>query len=128
VDRQCSTDMKRAVCLVVVISVLLSLVSCTTVESFYGVWYREVDGIRDVFQFAENEEGKATVVWKKYNIEKDAVEYTSTGYYRVSGKQIIFDYGDVTEQLTLDYEINGNMLSLSSDSVSIRLIKYELDD
>jgi len=120
--------MKRAVCLVVVISVLLSLVSCTTVESFYGVWYREVDGIRDVFQFAENEEGKATVVWKKYNIEKDAVEYTSTGYYRVSGKQIIFDYGDVTEQLTLDYEINGNMLSLSSDSVSIRLIKYELDD
>ncbi len=119
--------MKKALALFLSLSLLLCLCSCAKAADFYGVWYREVDGKRDVLQFAANAEDKPVLVWAVYNIKEDNVESTNTGYYRVSGDKLVVDFGNDGELFEMDYQLDGDSLILTNGSVSLYLQKYELE-
>lgn len=119
--------MKRIISLVLLLSQIFILCSCTKASDFYGVWYREVGGQRDVLQFAANAEDKPVLVWAVYNIKEDKVESTNTGYYRISGDKLVVDFGNDGELFEMDYQLDGDSLILTNGSVSLHLQKYELE-
>ncbi|MBR6676436.1 MAG: hypothetical protein IKL24_03790 [Clostridia bacterium] len=119
--------MKRAVSLILVLSLLFVFCSCSKASDLYGVWYRDVDGVRDALQFAANAENKPVLVWVVKNLKEDTVESRNTGYYSVSGNRISVDFGNDGEFFEMEYVLDGDNLMLTNGTVTLHLQKYKLD-
>lgn len=67
-------------------------------------------------------------IWAIYDIENDSVTSISKGYFHISGNTITLDYLTSDVDITLTYVLDGDKLTLSSDTASIVLSKFELDE
>ena len=120
-------DFKRIVAAVVALLFCIPLISCTSPSDIYGAWYVDEDGVRNAIQFSENAEGKDVFIWAVYNIEEDIVESNNKGYYKISGDQIIFEYGDDTENFQLEFVLEGDKLTIFNETARLTLTKYVLE-
>ena len=122
--------MKRILSLVLSLVLLTSgLCACKASHSeLYGAWYRDVNGQRDAIQLSVNDDGKEVFIWAIYDIENDSVTSVSKGYFHISGNTITLDYLTSDVDLTLTYILEGDKLTLSSDTASIVLTKFVLDE
>ena len=82
---------------------------------------------RNAIQFSENSEGKDVFIWAVYDIENETVESNSKGYYTVSGDSIIFEYSDGTQNFELKYKLDGDELTIYSDTATMVLERFVLD-
>ncbi len=80
-----------------------------------------------MIQFSENAEGKNVAVWVVYDIKNDSIESNNTGYYKISFDKIIFEYGDDTERLELQFKLEGDKLTLYNESATMILEKFVLE-
>ena len=120
--------MKKIVSLILLFVFALNLASCTAPKDFYGVWYNDASGVRNAIQFSENKEGKDVFVWAVYNIDDDTIESSTTGYYRISGDTVIFDPGDDTSILELQFTLDGDTLVLYNETARMTFEKFVLED
>lgn len=116
--------MKRLIALC--FTVIFLFTSCSDEKKVYGVWYNEANGIRNVIQFSESADGESAFIWAVYDIDKDETTSISKGYFKADNKQIVFTFIDNDSELILDYSINDNVLTLSSETSNMILEKYEL--
>lgn len=121
--------MKRFLSIIVSLIIVVSaLSSCKQAHSeLYGAWYFDENGQRDAIQFSVNDSGKDSFIWAKYDIVNDSVTSISKGYFNVSGDNITLDYVTSDIDLTLKYTIDGDKLTLSSETGFITLTKKVLD-
>lgn len=119
--------MKRAVSLSLILFILISLSACTSPKDLHGAWYSDSQGVRNAIQFSENIEGKNGFIWAVYNIEEDSIESNNTGFYYISGDKIIFDSGTDSEPVELTFKLDGDTLTLSSDTATLTLKRYVLE-
>lgn len=110
--------------LVVCLALVVFLSSCTVEKDLYGVWFLENQGMRDVFQFSESADGKNAFIWAIYDIQNDEIVSMSKGYFNIDGKTIKLTYLD-GNTLVLSYRLDGDQLTLKSDTASMVLSKYE---
>ena len=114
--------MKRI--LIVCLSVILLMSSCAVEKDLYGVWFIENQGQRDVFQFSESADGKDAFIWAVYDVANDEIVSISKGYFNVDGKTMRLTYLD-GNTLVLSFDLDGEQLTLKSDTASMVLTKYE---
>ena len=110
--------------LVFCLSLMLLLTSCTAEEDLYGVWFVENQGQRDVFQFSESADGKDAFIWAIYDTVNDEIISMSKGYFDIDGKTLNFTYLD-GNTLVLSFDLEGEQLTLKSDTASMVLTRYE---
>lgn len=109
--------------------VLCLFSSCKQSHSeLYGAWYFDENGQRDAIQFSVNDDGKNVFIWAKYDIVNDSVTSISKGYFHISENNITLDYVTSDIDLTLQYSIVEDELTLSSETGSLTLTKKVLDD
>lgn len=120
--------MKRSVSLLLSLVFFVLLCSCTSPKDLHGAWYSDSQGVRNAIQFSENIEGKNGFIWAVYNIEEDSIESNNTGFYYISGDKIIFDSGTDSEPMELTFELNGDTLTLSSDTATLTLTRYLIEE
>ena len=119
--------MKKLIAFFTTALIFLSLVSCSASSKLYGVWYVDSMDTRNAIQFSENSEGKDVFIWAVYDIENETVESNSKGYYTVSGDSIIFEYSDGTQNFELKYKLDGDELTIYSDTATMVLERFVLD-
>ncbi len=115
--------MKRLVIICVALTILLT--ACTSEKDFFGVWYVDENGTRNVIQFSESADGENAFIWAVYDIENDEILSMAKGYFKTDNKQIVLTYIEDNTQLTLTYKLEKERLTLSSDTASLVLNKYE---
>ena len=118
---------KRAVCALFSLLFIIGLCSCASAESLYGTWYTDADGKRNAIQFYEGKDGKPIFLWVIYDLENKETDSQSAGYYKLSGQKLTFEFSNSEDKLTVSYAIDGDVLTLSSQSVKLELVKYTLD-
>ena len=107
------------------IAVALVLTSCVSEKDFFGVWYVDNGNERNVIQFSESADGKNAFYWVVKDIANDETVSISKGYFKTDNRQIVLTYLDGYTELTLSFKLDGEKLTLSSDSASMVLTKYE---
>ena len=107
---------------------LFVMTSCSSEKDLYGTWYNDFNGTRNAVQFYKNKDGKNEFIWAVYDIENDEITSNTAGYYYVSGDSIKLKSSDGSDSFDLTYTLDGNTLSVSSDTVSLKLTKYVSDD
>ena len=107
---------------------LFVMTACSSEKDLYGTWYNDFNGTRNAVQFYKNKDGKNEFIWAVYDIENDEITSNTAGYYYVSGDSIKLKSSDGSDGFDLTYSLDGNTLSVSSDTVSLKLTKYVSDD
>ena len=107
---------------------LFVMTACSSEKDLYGTWYNDFNGTRNAVQFYKNKDGKNEFIWAVYDIENDEITSNTAGYYYVSGDSIKLKSSDGSDSFDLTYTLDGNTLSVSSDTVSLKLTKYASDD
>ena len=107
---------------------LFVMAACSSEKDLYGTWYNDFNGTRNAVQFYKNKDGKNEFIWAVYDIENDEITSNTAGYYYVSGDSIKLKSSDGSDNFDLTYTLEGNTLSVSSDTVSLKLTKYVSDD
>ena len=120
--------MKKILLLIITVALCVLLLSCTAPSELYGAWYVDYLGTRNAIQFSENADGDDVFIWAVYNIEEDSIESNSSGYYYIDGDTITFEYSQDADPLILSFELEGNSLTLSSDTATLKLEKFELEE
>ncbi len=115
--------MKRLLLICVALALLLT--ACTSEKDFFGVWYVDEGGTRNVIQFSESNDGENAFIWAVYDIENDEIVSIAKGYFKADNKQIVLTYIEDNTQLELTYKLDGEQLTLSSETASMVLSKYE---
>ena len=107
---------------------LFVMTACSSEKDLYGTWYNDFNGTRNAVQFYKNKDGKNEFIWAVYDIENDEITSNTAGYYYVNGDSIELKSSDGSDSFDLTYTLDGNTLSVSSDTVSLKLTKYVSDD
>ena len=107
---------------------LFVMTACSSEKDLYGTWYNDFNGTRNAVQFYKNKDGRNEFIWAVYDIENDEITSNTAGYYYVSGDSIKLKSSDGSDGFDLTYTLDGNTLSVSSDTVSLKLTKYVSDD
>ena len=107
---------------------LFVMTACSSEKDLYGTWYNDFNGTRNAVQFYKNKDGKNEFIWAVYDIENDEITSNTAGYYYVNGDSIELKSSDGSDSVDLTYSLDGDTLSVSSDTVSLKLTKYVSDD
>ena len=116
------------VILLLLLTAVFCLCSCSKADKLYGTWYSDNDGIRNALQFSANDSGDDVFLWVIYSIDGSSVESTMKGFYYASGKTLTLTDSSGESTLELSFELDGNTLSLSGESISLELTRYVLND
>ena len=121
--------MKRiSAAIVLLVFLCFFTASCTSPSELYGAWYVDEGNTRNAIQFSENVDGKDVFVWVIYDIKEDKIQSTNTGYYKISNDLLIFEFGQGADPLQLNFTLEGDKLSISSETAVMTLTKYVLDE
>lgn len=104
------------------------LVSCTTESDLYGAWFVDSGDTRNAIQFSENDNGDDIFIWVVYNLENDSIESNDAGKYHIYGNTITLEYNGDIDPVTLEFELSDNKLTLSSETASLVLEKYVIEN
>ena len=107
---------------------LFVMTACSSEKDLYGTWSNDFNGTRNAVQLYKNKDGKNEFILAVYDIENDEITSNTAGYYYVNGDSIELKSSDGSDSFDLTYTLDGNTLSVSSDTVSLKLTKYVSDD
>lgn len=122
------TRVKYFLCLFCTVLLLVSLCACGAEKKLCGTWYNDFNGTRNAVQFYKNSDGEYIYIWAVYDIESDTVTSNTAGKYSVSGSRLTLINTDSSEEFTFTYSLEGDTLTLTGDSVDLKLTKYTIDE
>ncbi len=108
---------------------MLLLCSCSIgEEDLYGTWFCDEGTTRNVIQFSEKSNGADVYVWVVYDLYNDQIQSNNEGRYTVKDDSLCFQTMSGADLFSLDIELSDDVLTLSSDSKTMMLSKYVLDE
>ena len=118
---------KRLTAFLLVVVVVL-LVSCSSHKELLGTWYVDENGTRNAIQLSENDKGETVFIWAIYDLTTEQTTSVNKGRFEVSGNTVTFIYSTGTTELTVDYKVENDVLTLNSETGKMVLNKYEISE
>ena len=119
---------KTAITSVSIVVLLFIFSACSVPDDLYGTWYNDTDGQRNALQLSENKKGDDVFAWAIYDLEKEETVSISEGYFSVDNGTLVLDFVTSDYNMTLNYELDGDKLKLSTMDSTIVLTRFVLDE
>ncbi len=102
--------------------------SCSATKDIIGTWYVDENGTRNAIQLSKNDDGETVFIWAVYDLTTDQTTSVNKGRFTATSDTITFVYSTGATELTVNYTVEDDVLTLNSETGKMVLKRYVINE